>query len=339
MKKKSPKTASAAFIQFDEELNLEPTERKAAQRRHQQISKDLTASSLAETTFLQGSFARKTMLKPLKDVDMVVVLTENVAAQLRHPGGPQRAMDMIRDAIRGEFPDAEFDPDEPAAHALQVVFPDCSFTFDLVPAYADPHGTEAVFIANREEDCWEWSNARTLNRVIRERNQQTDGQFVHQVRQLKSFKSDHPVLDDTDGLLWEALAYATVTARQPHQQAVADTIQHAATALAGPVYDPTGADDLTAKWTDTERSGFITAVSAAARNAAEARRLEDDDEQDAAIEIWHDVLGDPFPESPPQSADEALRSLGGGSITSRGRAVPSPRGNQPVRPGRSWRQD
>ena len=336
--KNKPKTVGAAFNQFDEELNLDPAERKAAQRRHQQISKVLGAAGLAETTFLQGSFARKTMLKPLKDVDMVIVLPEKVAAQLRRPGGPQKAMDMVRHAVRQKFPDAKFDPDEPAAHALQVVFPDCTFTFDLVPAYTDLDGTEAVFIANREEDCWEWSNARRLNRVVSERNQQTDGQFVHQVRQLKSFKTYHPVLDDTDGLLWEALAYATITTRQPHQQAVADTIRHAATALAGPVYDPTEEDDLTAKWTDRERIAYITAVSAAARDAAEARRLEGDDEHNAAIEIWYDLLGDPFPPAPPQSADDALRSLGGGSITSRGRAVPSQRGNQPVRPGRSWRQ-
>jgi tRNA nucleotidyltransferase (CCA-adding enzyme) len=71
--KRTPTTVNAAFNEFDEALNLDPNERKAAQDRHRQISDVLSEAGLAVTTFLQGSFARKTMLKPLKDVDMVVV--------------------------------------------------------------------------------------------------------------------------------------------------------------------------------------------------------------------------------------------------------------------------
>lgn len=334
----TPKTVKAAFKLFDEELNLDPDQRKAAQKRHREISECLSEAGLAATTFLQGSFARKTMLKPLKDVDMVIVLPDAIAAELLDSGGPERAMALLREAVSKTFPDAAFDPEGPHAHALQVVFPDCPFTFDLVPAYADPAGGEDVFIADREKDCWERSNARTLNRVISERNQQTDGVFVHQVRHLKSFKTGHPILNDTAGLLWESLAYDVVTDSVPHQQAVADTFRHAATAMVGPVYDPTGLDDLTVEWSEEERSAYVAAIQEASGKADEACRLERDGEHAAAIELWHEVLGDPFPQAPAQTADQALRALGGGSITSSGRAVPSKQGNQKVRPGRSWRR-
>lgn len=336
--KRAPKTVNAAFSQFEEALNLNPAERKAAQDRHRQISDVLSEAGLAVTTFLQGSFARKTMLKPLKDVDMVIVLPYAVAAELQRPGGPEYAMTLLRAAVSEAFPDATFDPDGPHAHALQVVFPDCTFTFDLVPAYADPDGGEDVFIADRDRDCWERSNTRRLNRVVSERNKATDGRFVHQVRQLKSFKTDHPVLDETAGLPWEGLAHDVITRKVPHQQAVADTLQHAAAALTGPVYDPTGVDDLTVEWTHKERAAYVAAAEDASRKADEARRLEADGEHDAAIELWHEVLGDPFPEAPTQNADDALSALAAGSITSTGRAASSRRGNQPVRPGRAWRR-
>jgi len=334
---KTPKNTAAAFNQFDEGLNLDPAERKAAQRRHRQVTECLIAVGLAVTTFIQGSFARKTMLKPLKDVDLVIVLPESLAAQLRRPGGAAHAIALVRQAISDAFPDAQFDVHDTPAHALQVIFPDLEFTFDLVPAFADPAGTEDVFIADRENDTWERSNTRTLNGVISERNQATDQRFVHQVRMVKSFKKDHPVLDETCGLLWESPAYGAITTKMAHSEAVASTLEHAAQALTGAVYDPTGADDLTAEWTTQEREAYVAAVRTAAHRAAEALRLDADDDHDGAIELWHSILGDPFPDVPPQSATAAWENLAGGGITSDGRAVRSPRANQPVRPARSWR--
>lgn len=334
---KTPKNTAAAFNQFDADLNLDPAERKAAQRRHRQVTECLVAVDLAVTTFLQGSFARKTMLKPLKDVDMVIILPERLAAQLRRRSGAAHAIALVRKAISDAFPDAQFDVYDTPAHALQVIFADLAFTFDLVPAYADPAGSEDVFIADRENDAWERSNTRTLNRVISERNQETDGRFVHQVRMVKSYKKDHRVLDETSGLLWEGLAHDAITKTMPHSRAIAVTLAHAAHALNGPVYDPTDADDLTAEWTIEERGAYVAAVQAAAQRADEALRLEADGDHEAAIDLWHDALGEPFPSAPPQSTASAWEGLTAGGITTTGRAVRSPRANQPARPARSWR--
>ncbi|WP_035803990.1 nucleotidyltransferase domain-containing protein [Kitasatospora mediocidica] len=334
-------TTKSAFADLDTALNLDPDERAAAQNRHQAVTTTLRTASLIEATFLQGSFARKTMLKPLKDVDMVIVLHPAVAEEhaLTAPGGATRAMNLIRRVVEQAFPGARFDVEDRPAHALQVTFADLDFTFDLVPALNDP-GTEDVFIANRESDAttpWERSNTRTLNRVISERNRATGGRFVHQVRMLKQLKKDHPLLDDTCGLLWEAFAYRAVTAATDHSEALAATLAHAAQAVAGPVHDPTGVDDLTAKWTPGQRAGYAQALRTAADQAAEARRLEQDGDHDAAIDIWHTLIGDAFPASPGQTAADALRALASGSITSTGRAVTSQRAQQPARPSRSWR--
>lgn len=329
-------STKGAFDAFDEDLNLDFRERKSAQKRHSDITDHLVSVSLAIGTFLQGSFARKTMLKPLKDVDMIIRMHPNLEKILRRPGGPAHAMLLIREAISQKYPDAQFDVDDAPAHALQVTFPDLDFTFDLVPAL-DVEGSEIVYIADRKNDTWEWSNTRTLNRIISTRNQATGGRFVHQVRMLKSYKKDHPVLDDMCGLLWEAFAYEAVTGPLEHSQALAGTLAHAARAVAGPVFDPTGVDDLTADWTTAQRTAYTATLSAAARRAAEARRLEEDGQHAAAIDIWHDLIGDPFPVAEAQSATDALRALAAGSITSTGRAVTSPRGQQPARPARSWR--
>ncbi|MES9588766.1 nucleotidyltransferase [Streptomyces sp. NPDC094045] len=330
-------STKGAFGALDEELNLDGRERKSAQKRHQDITDYLVDAGLAIATFLQGSFARKTMLKPLKDVDMIIRMHPRLEKILRQRGGPAHAMRLIREVLAEEYPDAQFDVDDAPAHALQVTFPDLDFTFDLVPALDAKNGSEIVYIADRENDTWEWSNTRPLNRIISTRNQATGGRFVHQVRMLKSYKKDHPVLDDTCGLLWEAFAYEAVTSPIEHSQALTVTLAHAAQAVTGPVFDPTGVDDLTADWTAVQRTAYATTLAVAARRAAEARRLEEDGQHAAAIEIWHDLIGDPFPVAEAQSASDALRALAAGSITSTGRAVTSSRGQQPARPGRSWR--
>jgi hypothetical protein len=333
------RTITGAFDEFDENLNLDPHERRKAQARHQKITDCLVGAGLAAGTFLQGSFARKTMRRPLKDVDMVILL-----AEIHRPawggdgvGGPAAAMAAIQTAVAATFPGARFDVDDSPAHALQVTFPDCPFTFDLVPAFADPDGGEDIFIADRELDRWEWSNTRTLNRVISERNQATVGVFVHQVRMGKEFKADEPRLHELCGLAIESLAHAAIVKRMPHDRALLVLFEYAATAVLGKVLDPTGVDDLAAEWTTAQRAAYSQIFGSAANRAREAAALSADGEHAAAIEIWHDLLGEAFPEPAPQTSAQALAGLVAGSITSTGRAVTSQRAVQPNRPGRSWR--
>ena len=57
-----------------------------------------------------------------------------------------------------------------AGKALQLCFDDVEFTVDLVAAFADPAGSELVYVADRHEGAWEESNTRTLKRVVAERN-------------------------------------------------------------------------------------------------------------------------------------------------------------------------
>ncbi|MEV4273469.1 hypothetical protein ACIODS_17010 [Micromonospora chalcea] len=335
----APRTTAEAFDEFDASLNLYPREREQAQRRHQEITDVLTAAGIAKSTFLQGSFARKTMPKPLKDVDMVVVLAEVYRALWfgSGRGGPAAAMAAIRAVVAAHWPEARFDVDKQPAHALQVTFPDCTFTVDLVPAFDDLNGSEDVFIADRDLDRWERSNTRTLRRVISERNLATTGVFVHQVRMGKAFKSHQPALEKLCGLVIESLWYAAITKKMPHATAMVTAFENAASAVLGEVRDPTGADDLTKDWTPSERSTFSRTFALAAKRGQEALRLAADGEHQGAIEIWFALFGEPFPAPSAQTAAQTLSALKAGSITSTGRAVTSQRGAQTNRPARSWR--
>ncbi len=326
-----------AFGILDDVLNLDRKERDRAHQRYREIQDCLVAAGIAASTFLQGSFARKTMLKPLKDVDVVILLPASLRYLLDAKNGPAVAMAMLRGPIEAKFAGARFDVTDCPDKALQVAFDDVTFTFDLVVAFDSPIAHEVVLLGNRKTGEWRPSNARTLNRLISTRNVATGGVWVHQGRMFKSFKREHPVLGQHCGLLFESLLYAAVTKAMAADRALAAVFAYAATAVLGPVYDPTGEDDLTAKWSQEIRAATAAAFADAAKRAQEALDLAADGHDAAAVGVWHDILGDPFPVPPAEPVSSMFTNLLGGSITSAGAAVTSQAGREATRPTRPWR--
>jgi hypothetical protein len=325
----------SAFATFDRALNLDPTQRKRAQERHLAVTNVLKDAGFVESTFLQGSFARKTMLKPLKDVDIVVVIKREYWDVLSGPQGPALAMKWFEAAITDHWPEATFDDgDEPAAKAVRVSFPDLDFDVDLVPAFEAEHGN--VLIGNREEQNWETSSTRRLNDVIAKRNQSLGGRFVHQVRELKQLIKHHDELSFVKGIVVESLAYAVITANVADKNAVLTVLEHAAHVVGGPVMTPTGDEDVIAGWSRAERITALRVFRVLADQANEALHVEATGDSQAAIDLWNNVIGDPFPNAEIRPPGEALAAWASGSRTSTGRTTPSSGGRQPVRPGRAW---
>lgn len=325
----------SAFATFDRALNLDPAQRTRAQDRHLAITDVLKHAGFVESTFLQGSFARKTMLKPLKDVDIVIVIKAEFWDELRGPNGPALAMKWFEAAIAEHWPEATFDDgDEPAAKALRVSFPDLDFDVDLVAAFDAEHGN--VVIGDREEHCWETSSTRRLNELIAKRNQRLGGRFVHQVRELKQLIKHHDDLTFVKGIVIESLAYTVISTNTADKHAVTTVLEHAAHALGGPVVAPTNDEDVIEDWSPAERKTALRIFRALADRAIEASEIEADGDPQAAIDLWHKVIGDPFPTAEIRPPGEALAAWASGSRTSTGRTTTSPSGKQPVRPGRAW---
>jgi hypothetical protein len=327
-----------AFNEFDNSLNLDRAERDRAITAHNEMSDILVKAGVAVSTFLQGSFARKTMLPPLKDVDIIVLLAATLDEVRRTPGSAKGAIAATRAAIAAARPDARFDVTSQAAHALQVCLPGCDFSIDLVPAVEDPNDGSVVWIADRENDKWERSTVRGLNQSIRNHNVACGGRFVHQVRMLKQARTTSRALKDVSGLAIETLAYRVISGEIDHPTGVASVLRSAAGLLAGPLLDPVGDQDLTAEWTSQERAAIIAAFVGLSSRAEEALELDASGDPEAAVESWGVVFGEAFPPARQQSAEEALAALQGGSTASTGRVTTSARPNAvAARPTRSWR--
>lgn len=329
-------TVTEAFAKFDAELNLDPAQRQRAQDRHREIREVLEGSERISGSFLQGSFARKTMLKPLKDVDVVILLNPDKWPGLTGPYGPEMAIAHFQARVAAHWPTAQFDVGEPpAGKALRVVFDDLDFFVDLVPALDAPG--RYFLIGDRFEQSWTRTNARVQADLVTARNRKTGGEFVHQVRMLKAAVKSHPELAFVTGIVCESIAYQAITEGLRHPEALARALKVGAQLVEGRVLEPAGDDDVSEKWTWAQREAAKAAFAKMAAQAQEALDLEAGGDHAAAIDVWHDLAGASFPQAPPMSEAAVLDALAGGSLTSTQRPSATLAGATLVRPARAWR--
>lgn len=331
-------TVAGAFADFEDALKLDKPEVDAARRRHNEVRDCLTATDLVATSFLQGSFARKTMISPLNDVDVVLVLPRADEDRLRRPGGPALSMEQLKPHLSACFPGVVFDAEKRADHALRLDFTDVDFHIDLVPAFDLHNDNGDVDIADRARDCWERSNTRELMRVVSERNsaQVTNGRFVPQVRMVKTFCNEAADLD-VCGLVAESLVFDAVTTHMSDGRALLITFQRGGKLTSGTLTDPTGVDDLLAGWSWERRQAAASVFDKAAQMAAEALALEAAGDEAGAIDIWHRLLGPQFPAAEGLADEKAVFQAWKG-VTSANRVTPAAAAAQvPARTVRSHR--
>jgi hypothetical protein len=326
---------NGAFNAYDKDLNLDPAERAEAEVFHNSLTTYLLALGIIVSAFLQGSFARKTMLKPLRDIDKVVILAAKFAHLLRDPNGAQQVATIVENALRDRYPNAKF---ERSRHAIQMDLGEDTFSFDVVPAFEVDDDTGDVWIMdlgkNLDQSGWKRSNTRRLMQVVSDRNKVTEGAFVHQVRHIKHF-----VRTKLDGVLpglhVEAIAYTCITSKMSYADAAQQVLRCGAELLKpGNGYtDPTGDDQLSRKVSAEDRAVAQAAFAAAAEAADRAQRHAASGDHSAAIAEWFSIFGEPFPSRDPA---EVLRTSFGGLISSSG--TPTRRGEgTPAQPTRSWR--
>jgi hypothetical protein len=104
----------------------------------------------------------------------------------------------------------------------------------------------------------------------------------------------------------------------------------------GPVYEPAGEDDVTAKWTPDQRRIAAQAFSDAADSADEALRLDAAGDPDGAVDAWHTLLGPDFPAAPARAPKDVLSAWASGTVSRTGRPSGTSAADQQAPAGRSW---
>ena len=209
-------TVPEAFAKFKSNLEPSARERDDASRRQRTIRSQVEAGLGVDDSFLTGSYARHTAVRPLKDVDIMVVLDDTERSYLdRHP---KAVLDKVCEILEPHYPGRV----RAQARSVTVEFgvqmvddiSDQVVAVDVVPAFSEGANYR---IADTRAGIWMLTNPKIHQELATECNAQLGGHWVPLVKMAKKANShagsarsgDKPV---TPNFLLEVMAHSLIVA-------------------------------------------------------------------------------------------------------------------------------
>lgn len=188
---------------------FEPTllQKRAASRSQGFLRNLLEKSKLPILdSYLSGSYARDTALRPIDDVDIVFVIdpshwTKNSWVPIFNPN-PENVLSTFARGIRRRYPNS---PVYRQGRSINLKL--YNLDIDVVPAIPAYHNGTNIYIADRFAHDWILSNPKEHSRKGALLNQSTNGLYKLLVKLLKVWNSGLPSNAQVKSFLLETMAF------------------------------------------------------------------------------------------------------------------------------------
>jgi len=298
-------------------------------------------------TRLTGSYARRTAVGDIKDVDILVFVPE--ATQ---DDEPSEVLSSLEDALQ-EYPDATIDT-EVQRRSVRVSIEAPRFDVDVVPAIIsedDHHGV--LLIPDKSRQQWIQSQPLGYGQALSALNQAHGKKMKPQVRLLKTWRDLRMTYMRPKSYWLECLVFHAFNKGSVAEDGMsagplfADLLEHLVDRL-GPavdgggvprISDPMLGGNVAAGWEHSHAKALVDRLRTDASYARQAVECEDDDE---SVELWTKVFPGMFPSDPSETRDALSSMLLGSraSVTASGIVVPSrSSGTVDLPPGRAYGDD
>jgi hypothetical protein len=280
-----------AFAKSKSALEVTKTEADYASRKHAEIRDHVRASWTLDDDFLTGSYRRDTKTKPLKDVDIFVVLAADGPQASLRDDLPSEVLSKLRALLGTRYDHVSAD-----GFACTVAFGtgDDVTSFDVVPAFKRSGG--GWEIPDAERGRWIATNPKLHHEQSTARNDECDGKFVPAVKMVKGINREagEPI---SPSFLLEVMAHSLVRAPFGRfQDEIRWFLASAEEQVMNDWPDPAGlGPDVNGTMTAADRGAASDVFGEWLRTAEEAVRLEDDGQERAAVEQWRTLFGARMP--------------------------------------------
>jgi len=197
-----------AFLKFRARLETTDAEDKSASARQQRIRQHLDAALDIKEDFLTGAYRRHTKTKPLRDVDIMIVL-RNRDYLKRHP---HDVLEVVRGVLAPHYGDKRVCCDRRAVRVdfgVDVVddVSDEVVSFDVVPAFTDG---DHYLIPDDVQGEWVRTNPKVHAEKATTANQNFAEQWKPLVKMIKKWNegNGHPI---EPSFLIEVMALKLIT--------------------------------------------------------------------------------------------------------------------------------
>lgn len=288
------KTILESFRAFKVNLEITSLQTETVSTRQQNVREAVSNGLDVLDTFLTGSYSRHTLIAPLKqaDIDVIVILDSKYFQNYNNQNGGQAGLlDLLKRVLKRTYPTT---PDiSRNGQAVTIQFTD--FAVDVVPAFNRQGG--GYLIPNSITQSWLSTDPKQHVQIWSAANQTHAGDFVPLIKMLKAWnRSTSSFLRsfhlETMGL--QILNNVTISDFPSGARYVFDKGREYVTKK-NP--DPAGYGDDVGAYLNTEDkvkdavSRFETAYTRAIKAEDLARRGHVSD----AVNMWRMVFGDYFP--------------------------------------------
>lgn len=290
-----------AFDAFQRAVNEDLDQVKLARARRELFKSALMSEGDVTESFGSGSLSRSTQLKPIHDVDVVVVYDP-----AEHPSWGSEgdsagdALDYVGSQVNRLLGATHGDVAKevrlaaPRNHAVKCFLDDPddpdSFTVDLMPALRHSDGT--LLIPEKRSSLWVPADPEYLIREVAKRQ----GEWSHfrpLVRVLKYWRLTAPVPGGIKSLVMEILALDCLPGAGNRTDALKTFFTAAAVRVHEGVTDPAGLCGPIQP--DLDTTSLSAAFGEAADTADRACAAAADGDTGGAQRLWQELLGDDFP--------------------------------------------
>lgn len=284
-----PTTINQGFAALKSNLEITDLQVSTVSTRQQNVRNAVAAELTVLDTFLTGSYRRSTMVAPLSeaDVDIVVVLDSSYYSSDGHAS----LLDRVKRVLRKTYtktPEISRD-----GQAVSITFTD--FLVDVVPAfnrqgggYLIPDSILKRWISTDPKKHVElWSNA----------NKAHGGDLVPLIKMIKGWNKKHSQLLRSfhlETLILQILNGVTISSFPSGVRYVFDK---ARTSVQQMTNDPAGFGGNIGAHLDTREKiqDVVQRLETAYTKAKEAESLESEGKTERAFDKWRIIFGDYFP--------------------------------------------
>ena len=264
---------------------------KAAHEKvREQLRTDSESKEAHKDTFLSGSYARRTAINDINDVDVICILDLDQSIT-----EPEVVLAWIESILGRYYKETKRQGRSVGAQAAKGVW------IDIVPATLISTDDGPIWIPDRKAKEWVQTHPKGQISSTNDKNKATNGYYVQIVKLLKFWRDKLPTEScRLKSYILESLIHGSIGSPSSHATAIVNVLEGVERTY-GPyrdlnvvptISDPAYASVNVAKhWESKDFNDFMKQVKAAAINARKA--LDNADEAESR-KLWRQVFGSKF---------------------------------------------
>lgn len=264
---------------------------KAAHEKvREQLRTDEESKDAHKDTFLSGSYARRTAINDINDVDVICIFDIDHAITK-----PEVVLAWVEAILTRLYGKAKRQGRSIGISAAKDVW------LDIVPASAIAADDGPLWIPDRDASEWVQTHPKGQIAATVEKNKTTNGYYVQVVKLMKFWRDRLPTEPcRAKSYILETLVHGTIGIPSSHAEAVVNVLEgiersygsycniKAVPFISDPGYSSV---NVAKRWTSDEFDAFMAQVKLA---AATARSAYDNSDEAASRKLWRKLFGSQF---------------------------------------------